>query len=386
MTSGFVYQNYNKQSNANPNKTASIVRNKLNSFSDKSTVNNNNQTYTKITKNNSHSKSMTSIAVYQNCNSTLNLNNQFLNTTSNDINNNNYYSIINTISPAKANLETIDNSNLNNKNNPKNNKIKQTPLLTDMKRYQDKLFKKNNNFEYKKIKNNHFFKDSKNNQKADQTKNINETKKQNYFDDISSYNKLVKIDKLNHSNYLNKANNANENSKNLTSRNINLLHNGFNLINTALHSNKNINNNNNNYIKNLINNNENIQKTIIKEESKRPNSAYLNKINRVEKINFDNLKKKNLSKTNYQPDNPYKANSKEKILILNKCSGITNFKIKEFVLSPNVDLIIKCLKFLKFPKNYIDYYKIVLDKLEHSKNNKFLICVLEDKRHLVHIN
>jgi hypothetical protein len=66
-TTSFLYSNYNKQSNPNPNKTASIVRNKLSSFS---SINTSSvyQTECKIDKCNSHTKSMSSTILPNNVN------------------------------------------------------------------------------------------------------------------------------------------------------------------------------------------------------------------------------------------------------------------------------------------------------------------------------
>lgn len=63
-------------------------------------------------------------------------------------------------------------------------------------------------------------------------------------------------------------------------------------------------------------------------------------------------------------------------IIENSENKNNNFKI----FLPNVDLIIKSLKYIRFPKNYIDCYKVCMDKLQHSKSNKILICVFEDKK------
>ena len=67
FTSNFLYQNYNIQSNPNPDKTASIVRNKISSFSS-SKISINNQTESKIEKNNSHSISISSTVLSNNVN------------------------------------------------------------------------------------------------------------------------------------------------------------------------------------------------------------------------------------------------------------------------------------------------------------------------------
>lgn len=295
------------------------------------------------------------------------INNQILNTTSNA--NNNFTERELKISPVRANFQTIDNSNLdkNNKEIFRNTVNKPTPLLADMRRYQDKLSKNNNNFEYRKI--------SLNNNKMgiDSKKNENKSgpKKANYFENNSSYNKLVQKDKLNYSNFLNKTNN-NETIKSLNTKKNNLQNYGLNFTNLALNSvfkNSNKENDKNIYVN-------------AKEEEKRPASSNSNKImklenNEIKESKFDNFRKINLNFLNCKENE--KTHSKNK----KKGNKLEEDKDLNFLFSANVDLIIKCLKYVKFPKNYIDYYKIVMDKLQHSRNNKFLICVLEDKRHLV---
>jgi len=247
-----------------------------------------------------------------------------------------------------------------------------------MKCYQDKLSKNNCNLSYRKINNNN--NNSNLIKKAKKTENKIESKngfkKINYFDDNSSYNKLIQIDRLNYTNYLNKTN-SHETAKNLTSGKSSLLQYGFNFTNVDL-----------NAFKNNLNKNENL---IFKEEEKqRPTSSNFNKIIKAEhylikETNLKDYKKINLIKAKNKAANSGKDNISENAKSRNISEGNKVLKCKEnnFVFMPNVDLIIKCLKFVKFPKNYIDYYKIVLDKLQHSKNNKFLICVIENKTHLV---
>lgn len=249
-----------------------------------------------------------------------------------------------------------------------------------MKCYQAKLSKNNSNLSHRKINNNNnnsnLIKQAKKTENKIERKNG--FKNINYFDDNSRYNKLIQIDSLNYTNYLNKTN-SHETAKNITSRNSSLLKYGFNFTNVAL-----------NALKNNSNKNENLN---LKEEKQRPTSSDCNKIIKgehylIKETNLENYKKINLIKAKNKAANSGKDNISEKAKSRNISEGnkVLKFKENNFVFMPNVDLIIKCLKFVKFPKNYIDYYKIVLDKLQHSKNNKFLICVIEDKRHLVIFN
>ena len=279
------------------------------------------------------------------------------------------------VSPVRANFQTIDNSNSNNNNDKhiKNCIGKPTPLLADIKRYQDKLTKKNSNFEYRKINNCNYNIPKQ----AEKTENKSGAKKTNYFEDNSSYNKLVQKDKLNYSNNINKTNH-NESAKILNSKNGSILHYGFNFTNMALNSAN--NNKNENEKVDIINYHEN---------KKRPVSSNCDiiiheKNNLIEETNMENYRKININKANNKT-NLCKERNTEKTDNKNKSEGNISVKGREInnTSMTNVDLIIKCLKFVKFPKNYIDYYKIVLNKLQHSKSNTFLICVLEDKKYFV---
>ena len=61
-------------------------------------------------------------------------------------------------------------------------------------------------------------------------------------------------------------------------------------------------------------------------------------------------------------------------------------KIKFF---PNIEILIKSLKYLKFPKNNNnnsnnnDYSRIIQEKLKNSSSDKFLILIDENKRNFV---
>lgn len=127
--------------------------------------------------------------------------------------------------------------------------------------------------------------------------------------------------------------------------------------------NKNINSNNFNkkpnegILTHKLNHSSNSQYAEKKFNNKNNSSNYFKKIDTssiVKDLLFQKLEKKN-------------ENSENK-----------NNNVKIFL--PNVDLIIKSLKYIRFPKNYIDCYKVCMDKLQHSKSNKFLICVFEDKK------
>lgn len=267
------------------------------------------------------------------------------------------------ISPSKTYVETIDKPNFENNNNIK----KQTPLLADIKRYQDKLSKNNSNFENKKINPNKL-----NDIKANNTEDKSARIKTNFFENHNKFNKLVQMDKLNFSNNLNKTSN-NETSKNNYSNNNSSLKQGFNFANKGLNSEK------------EKNNNEKERK-----ENKRPSSSNCNMILKMDNDTDIYIEKntkinrnQNNKKINFcEEGTNEKANSRGEI------DADKNFREREknFFFLPNVDLIIKCLKFVIFPKNYLDYYKIVLNKIQHSKNNKFLICVWENKRTLVTYN
>ena len=248
---------------------------------------------------------------------------------------------------------------------------KQTPLLADIKKSHDKY--NANNLEYKKINNNKTFFKTKfinSNNKSGATATTNN----NNFD--KNYNKLVQQDKSNYnntSNFANKTNIDTTSIKNLSLKNGNLLNYGVNFFNAK--------NDSKNLCLNIKdeNTNSNINKSNILTK-KRPassNNKLIIKENKIEDLNYDNYRKIDVSNKN--AINKGSSNNK------NKSSGNSISKItKESTLFwPNVESIIKCLKFIKFPKNYIDYYKIVMDKVHHSKNNKFLISVFEEKRHLV---
>ncbi len=330
--------------------------------------------------------------------STFNHNNQILHTIS-KANYNNNTERVSKISPIRANFISIENNSNLNKNLNENtiNNIHHvsrkptTPLLADMKRYQDRISKKSSsNFEYRKIKNNN----NKMPKKAVKTENISGgINNRIYFENNSSFNKLIGIDKLNYSNNLNKTN-KNETAKNLSSRNNSLLQYGFNFTNTALNSS--LNNQND---KEKMGKNDNIKLT---QQKKRPASSNYKKIIKVnnnivkevvmldnnnKKLNHNMSNPKNNNNSSICKDNPnnkithYRYRSEGNILNLNNI--VIGKEIKNSFFKGNVEMVIKCLKFLKFPKNYIDYYKIVLDKLQFSKNTKFLICILEDKKHLV---
>jgi len=252
-----------------------------------------------------------------------------------------------------------------------NNTInKPTPLLADFKRYQDKL--NNNNFEFKKIKNTNFI---KNNQQKENS-NVKKGVAKNYFDNSNSFNKLVQIDKLNYSNNIIKSNNP-DSVRTLNLKNSNLFIHGFNLSNCQ----SSLTNKNSNKV--LIDNEKYKETNNSSLDIKRPLSSKTNRIIKGcesklgKEYHLECYKKINYNRTNKASNN---ENSSSRV----KSEGAKiNLKNENNIFNPNVDQIIKCLKFIKFPKNYIDYYKIVLDKLQHSKNNKFLISVLEEKRHFV---
>ncbi len=296
------------------------------------------------------------------------------------------------VSPVKGNFKTIDHHNLISTYSKNHNNIeKSISLLEEVKKYKDK-FTINKNLENKKIDNLNVINNNINtdnyivNSKSKST--ISNQGCKNYFKNNSSYNKLVQMDKLILSNKANYSNTQNNPSivKNETSRCLS----NNNLIQNGLNSNAKNKNNvpkhetlDNSYKNSVISNNSN---------KMRSSSSNINKILKVDqksytqkfsKANKNNFKKINSNLKNSSDDKIY-SNSNLSSRNKSETMKIKDTKYNnENLFMPNLDLIIKCLKYIKFPKNYIDNYKIVLDKLQNSKNNRFLISVLEEKRHLV---
>lgn len=338
------------------------------------------------------------------------------------------------MSPPKINFQTIDNHVITSINTHCNNKIinknmnnrnsvlgmngtkKPMPLLSDLKKYHDKLYSNMkadisnnssiNNSRAKKLNNNtnsNMINDDTKKYQGSNSMNKNDNSSYNNIDIdhysmknsslkssfshasknnsqntiynglINNYKKTknpsssiqfekespVEINKRPQSNNYNKKININKNEKKQiaikdkrldTIKSVELLGN----------SDDNFEMNNNLIIRKIHNNEKNLQ-----------SAAYLGIQEKQGSYIFNSSMTHNGNKNNknelFKTDKSYQRFEKQQIFL------------------PNIDVIIKSLKYVKFPKNYIDTYKVVLDKIQYSQNDKFLISVFDHKKHYVNI-